>query len=125
MHDEVVRPGAADAARLPGRADRAEQELPQVVEALPLHLGQLGSGRVPLPGTHLDPRLQQPLPQEPQKDVAQPSLHIGTEPEDGEKESRLLLCFRSAPTRSDGGSRNSDEQMLSTLGYKRSSFSPT
>ncbi|MET7853909.1 Helicase associated domain protein [Streptomyces avermitilis] len=33
------------------------------------------------------------IPQEPQKDVAQPSRHIGTAPEDGEEESRLLLRF--------------------------------
>ncbi|MFE5097707.1 Helicase associated domain protein [Streptomyces sp. NPDC056638] len=33
------------------------------------------------------------IPQEPQKDVAQPSVDIGTEPEDGEEESRLLLRF--------------------------------
>lgn len=36
------------------------------------------------------------IPQEPQKDVAQPSLDIGTAPEEGEEESRLLLRF-SAP----------------------------
>ncbi|MGW1364710.1 Helicase associated domain protein [Streptomyces chartreusis] len=36
------------------------------------------------------------VPQEPQKDVAQPSLDIGTAPEEGEEESRLLLRF-SAP----------------------------
>ncbi|MFJ2833509.1 Helicase associated domain protein [Streptomyces sp. NPDC087263] len=33
------------------------------------------------------------IPQEPQKDVAQPSQHIGTPPEEGEDESRLLLRF--------------------------------
>jgi superfamily II DNA or RNA helicase len=33
------------------------------------------------------------IPQEPQKDVAQPSEHIGTAPENGEEESRLLLRF--------------------------------
>ncbi|MEV5982894.1 Helicase associated domain protein [Streptomyces sp. NPDC052114] len=33
------------------------------------------------------------IPQEPQKDVAQPSQDIGTEPGDGEEESRLLLRF--------------------------------
>ncbi|MFF7892465.1 Helicase associated domain protein [Streptomyces sp. NPDC007907] len=33
------------------------------------------------------------IPQEPQKDVAQPSVHIGTEPEEDEEESRLLLRF--------------------------------
>jgi superfamily II DNA or RNA helicase len=33
------------------------------------------------------------IPQEPQKDVAQPSEHIGPPPEDGEEESRLLLRF--------------------------------
>ncbi|MEH6376602.1 Helicase associated domain protein [Streptomyces sp. KLMMK] len=33
------------------------------------------------------------IPQEPQKDVVQPSVNIGTEPEEGEKESRLLLRF--------------------------------
>ncbi|MDX2548790.1 Helicase associated domain protein [Streptomyces sp. WI04-05B] len=33
------------------------------------------------------------IPQEPQKDVAQPSQHIGTPPEEGENESRLLLRF--------------------------------
>lgn len=33
------------------------------------------------------------IPQEPQKDVAQPSVHIGTPPEEGEEESRLLLRF--------------------------------
>ncbi|MES9807493.1 DEAD/DEAH box helicase [Streptomyces sp. CS081A] len=33
------------------------------------------------------------IPQEPQKDVAQPSTHIGPLPEGGEKESRLLLRF--------------------------------
>ncbi|MFE5869538.1 Helicase associated domain protein [Streptomyces roseifaciens] len=33
------------------------------------------------------------IPQEPQKDIAQPSMYIGTEPEEGEKESRLLLRF--------------------------------
>ncbi|MFH9426264.1 Helicase associated domain protein [Streptomyces sp. NPDC017529] len=33
------------------------------------------------------------IPQEPQKDVAQPSVDIGTEPEEGEDESRLLLRF--------------------------------
>jgi Helicase associated domain len=36
------------------------------------------------------------IPQEPQKDVAQPSVNIGVAPEDGEEESRLLLRF-SAP----------------------------
>ncbi|MFG3276013.1 DEAD/DEAH box helicase [Streptomyces luteogriseus] len=36
------------------------------------------------------------IPQEPQKDVVQPSVGIGTEPEEGEEESRLLLRF-SAP----------------------------
>jgi superfamily II DNA or RNA helicase len=36
------------------------------------------------------------IPQEPQKDVAQPSVNIGTPPEEGEAESRLLLRF-SAP----------------------------
>ncbi|MEW2425929.1 Helicase associated domain protein [Streptomyces nigra] len=33
------------------------------------------------------------IPQEPQKDVAQPSTYIGPPPEDGEEESRLLLRF--------------------------------
>ncbi|MFJ9854969.1 Helicase associated domain protein [Streptomyces sp. NPDC101150] len=33
------------------------------------------------------------IPQEPQKDVAQPSMNIGAEPEEGEEESRLLLRF--------------------------------
>ncbi|MFI1377678.1 Helicase associated domain protein [Streptomyces longwoodensis] len=33
------------------------------------------------------------IPQEPQKDIAQPSVSIGTEPEEGEEESRLLLRF--------------------------------
>jgi superfamily II DNA or RNA helicase len=33
------------------------------------------------------------IPQEPQKDVAQPSVNIGVAPEDGEDESRLLLRF--------------------------------
>ncbi|MEU2856634.1 DEAD/DEAH box helicase [Streptomyces syringium] len=33
------------------------------------------------------------IPQEPQKDVAQPSVNIGTEPEEGETESRVLLRF--------------------------------
>jgi superfamily II DNA or RNA helicase len=33
------------------------------------------------------------IPQEPQKDVAQPSVSIGPEPEEGEEESRLLLRF--------------------------------
>ncbi|WP_069772162.1 DEAD/DEAH box helicase [Streptomyces sp. LUP30] len=33
------------------------------------------------------------IPQEPQKDVAQPSQHIGSAPEDDEEESRLLLRF--------------------------------
>lgn len=33
------------------------------------------------------------IPQEPQKDVAQPSMNIGTKPEEGEEESRLLLRF--------------------------------
>ncbi|MGW0572982.1 Helicase associated domain protein [Streptomyces tauricus] len=33
------------------------------------------------------------IPQEPQKDVVQPSENIGTAPEDGEEESRLLLRF--------------------------------
>ncbi|MFF5968811.1 Helicase associated domain protein [Streptomyces collinus] len=33
------------------------------------------------------------IPQEPQKDVAQPSVDIGVAPEDGEEESRLLLRF--------------------------------
>ncbi|MFK0112590.1 Helicase associated domain protein [Streptomyces sp. NPDC091217] len=33
------------------------------------------------------------IPQEPQKDVAQPSENIGTPPEEGEEESRLLLRF--------------------------------
>lgn len=33
------------------------------------------------------------IPQEPQKDVAQPSVNIGVAPKDGEEESRLLLRF--------------------------------
>jgi superfamily II DNA or RNA helicase len=33
------------------------------------------------------------IPQEPQKDVAQPSVRIGVAPEEGEDESRLLLRF--------------------------------
>ncbi|MEU1628180.1 Helicase associated domain protein [Streptomyces sp. NPDC020096] len=33
------------------------------------------------------------IPQEPQKDVAQPSENIGAAPEDGEEETRLLLRF--------------------------------
>ncbi|KIE23050.1 helicase [Streptomyces sp. MUSC 125] len=33
------------------------------------------------------------IPQEPQKDVAQPSMNIGVAPEEGEEESRLLLRF--------------------------------
>ncbi|MFD7283804.1 Helicase associated domain protein [Streptomyces sp. NPDC059862] len=33
------------------------------------------------------------IPQEPQKDVAQPSVSIGPAPEEGEEESRLLLRF--------------------------------
>ncbi|WP_338894289.1 Helicase associated domain protein [Streptomyces sp. TG1A-60] len=33
------------------------------------------------------------IPQEPQKDVAQPSVNIGVAPEDGAEESRLLLRF--------------------------------
>ncbi|MGW7268687.1 Helicase associated domain protein [Streptomyces sp. NPDC054842] len=33
------------------------------------------------------------IPQEPQKDVAQPSMNIGSAPEEGEDESRLLLRF--------------------------------
>ncbi|MFJ6088109.1 Helicase associated domain protein [Streptomyces sp. NPDC092369] len=33
------------------------------------------------------------IPQEPQKDVAQPSVRIGRKPEEGEEESRLLLRF--------------------------------
>ncbi|MET9793500.1 DEAD/DEAH box helicase [Streptomyces canus] len=33
------------------------------------------------------------IPQEPQKDIAQPSVNIGVAPEDGEEESRLLLRF--------------------------------
>ncbi|MDT0549960.1 MULTISPECIES: DEAD/DEAH box helicase [Streptomyces] len=33
------------------------------------------------------------IPQEPQKDVAQPSMSIGVAPEEGEEESRLLLRF--------------------------------
>ncbi|MFD8251315.1 DEAD/DEAH box helicase [Streptomyces werraensis] len=33
------------------------------------------------------------IPQEPQKDIAQPSTNIGPEPEEGEEESRLLLRF--------------------------------
>ncbi|GAB7036128.1 hypothetical protein JCM4914_75890 [Streptomyces platensis subsp. malvinus] len=33
------------------------------------------------------------IPQEPQKDVAQPSVSIGSAPEEGEDESRLLLRF--------------------------------
>ncbi|MFJ7497719.1 helicase-related protein [Streptomyces sp. NPDC097727] len=36
------------------------------------------------------------IPQEPQKDVAQPSEYIGAAPADGEEETRLLLRF-SAP----------------------------
>lgn len=36
------------------------------------------------------------IPQEPQKDMAQPSTYIGPPPEEGEEESRLLLRF-SAP----------------------------
>ncbi|MEU6120244.1 Helicase associated domain protein [Streptomyces sp. NPDC047117] len=36
------------------------------------------------------------IPQEPQKNVAQPSVSIGSAPEEGEEESRLLLRF-SAP----------------------------
>ncbi|WP_406841901.1 Helicase associated domain protein (plasmid) [Streptomyces sp. AHU1] len=36
------------------------------------------------------------IPQEPQKDVAQPSVRIGVAPDEGEEESRLLLRF-SAP----------------------------
>ncbi|MFG3034962.1 Helicase associated domain protein [Streptomyces sp. NPDC048253] len=36
------------------------------------------------------------IPQEPQKDVVQPSMNIGVAPEEGEEESRLLLRF-SAP----------------------------
>ncbi|MFE9099045.1 Helicase associated domain protein [Streptomyces sp. NPDC007264] len=35
------------------------------------------------------------IPQEPQKDVAQPSAYIGPPPEEGEEESRLLLRFAS------------------------------
>ncbi|CAL9637267.1 hypothetical protein SUDANB60_06208 (plasmid) [Streptomyces sp. enrichment culture] len=33
------------------------------------------------------------IPQEPQKDIAQPSTYIGPPPEEGEEESRLLLRF--------------------------------
>lgn len=33
------------------------------------------------------------IPQEPQKDVAQPSVNIGSAPEEGQEESRLLLRF--------------------------------
>jgi hypothetical protein len=33
------------------------------------------------------------IPQEPQKDMVQPSEHIGAAPEEGEEESRLLLRF--------------------------------
>ncbi|MFF2519393.1 hypothetical protein [Streptomyces sp. NPDC058086] len=33
------------------------------------------------------------IPQEPQKDVAQPSVSIGAAPDEGEEESRLLLRF--------------------------------
>ncbi|MEV6319328.1 Helicase associated domain protein [Streptomyces sp. NPDC051776] len=33
------------------------------------------------------------VPQEPQKDVAQPSVNIGSAPDNGEEESRLLLRF--------------------------------
>jgi superfamily II DNA or RNA helicase len=33
------------------------------------------------------------IPQEPQKDVAQPSVNIGSAPEEGEEEARLLLRF--------------------------------
>ncbi|MBK3574081.1 Helicase associated domain protein [Streptomyces sp. MBT65] len=33
------------------------------------------------------------IPQEPQKDVAQPSVNIGVAPEEGEEEARLLLRF--------------------------------
>ncbi|MFF8018559.1 Helicase associated domain protein [Streptomyces sp. NPDC007929] len=33
------------------------------------------------------------IPQEPQKDIAQPSVNIGLAPEEGEDESRLLLRF--------------------------------
>ncbi|WP_367140986.1 MULTISPECIES: DEAD/DEAH box helicase [Streptomyces] len=33
------------------------------------------------------------IPQEPQKDIAQPSVDIGTEPGEGEEDSRLLLRF--------------------------------
>ncbi|MGW1754044.1 helicase associated domain-containing protein [Streptomyces mirabilis] len=33
------------------------------------------------------------IPQEPQKDMVQPSEYIGTAPEEGEEESRLLLRF--------------------------------
>lgn len=33
------------------------------------------------------------IPQEPQKNVVEPSQYIGTEPEEGEEESRLLLRF--------------------------------
>lgn len=33
------------------------------------------------------------IPQEPQKDVAQPSVNIGAAPDEGEEESRLLLRF--------------------------------
>ncbi|MEU7032027.1 Helicase associated domain protein [Streptomyces sp. NPDC046275] len=35
------------------------------------------------------------IPQEPQKDTAQPSQYIGPPPEEGEEESRLLLRFAS------------------------------
>ncbi len=38
------------------------------------------------------------IPQEPQKDVAQPSVNIGTPPEEGEAESRLLLRFAAPAT---------------------------
>ena len=37
--------------------------------------------------------------QEPQKDVAQPSMKIGAAPEQGEEESRLLLRFAPRPHR--------------------------
>lgn len=33
------------------------------------------------------------IPQEPQKDIVQPSMSIGSAPEDGEEESRMLLRF--------------------------------
>ncbi|MGP3954126.1 Helicase associated domain protein [Streptomyces sp. 7N604] len=33
------------------------------------------------------------IPQEPRKNVVEPSMHIGPEPEEGEEESRLLLRF--------------------------------